>query len=1058
MKQLLTIILLSISGLIYAQKVTVSGTIYDDAGIPLIGATVVVLDTTIGTVSDFDGNFSIEIPNDSNTLFVSYVGFLDQKIKVGESTTFNIKMILDNQSLDEVVVIGYGSVKKSDLTGSISSIKGNDLTKFGAVSIDQALAGRAAGVVVTQGSGVPGSGASIKIRGINSMTGSDPLYVIDGVPLENTSIASISGADQSSSQITPLSLINPSDILSIEILKDASATSIYGSRGANGVVLVTTKSGKAGKTVVEVSTETSIAYIPKIIDVQDANEWNLTRYEAYRNSGVDVSSMETRVDSARLGLHKSVKWQDKIFRQSRTTNSNFSVSGGTKDLRYLISSNYLDAQGIVQETDFKRISSRLNLDAQVKKGFKIGTRIVYSSVNSNQQSTTTNWDTANGVNSIIQRALKTPPTINFEEDLGEDGTRLYTPLEALESNDYDNQITQFIGNVFANVTLGKGIVFRTNFSHQNRSTTQRFYQLGGVLPEAYDLSGWARTNDSKYTSKTFTNTLNINKKLGKGSINGLLGQSLEWREFELVGTSNYGFPNNLLTYFSPGTAEFNDPDKIINFESTLASFFGRVNYVYDSKFLLTLTGRYDGSSKFAKKNKWGFFPSAAIGYVISKESFLADSETVSNLKLRLSYGMVGNQALREFQSLAQLASGLVGMGTASSGGEATTPIFFTSQLPNENLKWETTTQFNAGLDLGFLNNRFTTTLDIYNKRTKDLLVVGNPIPAQSGFATYVENVGAMETKGVDLGINANIISTDKFSWNMSGSLSTGKTKIVDMKGDFVQSGYNQGWVSGGTQRLIVGEEIGTFFGYKTQGIAQFDDFVEFQGLATEEQIELYNTDLTATYTFIDDYQGGFPIEATRNRPGEQLYKDTNNDGAIDEEDRGIIGSAQPDFSFGINNNFSIGNIDLSFFFDGQVGQDIVNVTNFSLLSFSSEQQLSTVRSAWSPENNSNQYPRLDQSNFGAPAFLFSDRYIEKGSFVRLQNVTIGYNMPNKFIKKLQLTSAKIYVSGSNLFTLSDYTGFNPDVSLGGSNNLALGHDDAGYPVARTFRLGVNLKF
>ena len=374
------------------------------------------------------------------------------------------------------------------------------------------------------------------------------------------------------------------------------------------------------------------------------------------------------------------------------------------------------------------------------------------------------------------------------------------------------------------------------------------------------------------------------------------------------------------------------------------------------------------------------------------------------------------------------------------------------------MKWETTTQFNAGLDLGFLNNRFTTTLDIYNKRTKDLLVVGNPIPAQSGFATYVENVGAMETKGVDLGINANIISTDKFSWNMSGSLSTGKTKIVDMKGDFVQSGYNQGWVSGGTQRLIVGEEIGTFFGYKTQGIAQFDDFVEFQGLATEEQIELYNTDLTATYTFIDDYQGGFPIEATRNRPGEQLYKDTNNDGAIDEEDRGIIGSAQPDFSFGINNNFSIGNIDLSFFFDGQVGQDIVNVTNFSLLSFSSEQQLSTVRSAWSPENNSNQYPRLDQSNFGAPAFLFSDRYIEKGSFVRLQNVTIGYNMPNKFIKKLQLTSAKIYVSGSNLFTLSDYTGFNPDVSLGGSNNLALGHDDAGYPVARTFRLGVNLKF
>jgi TonB-linked SusC/RagA family outer membrane protein len=1057
MKRKYIIILLLFSGMLTAQNITVSGTVYDDGGVPLVGATVILQNTSTGTITDFDGNFNFDIPNNATTLVVSYIGFLEQKVNIGDTRNFAVKMKPNNESLDEVVVVGYGSVKKSDLTGSVSTIKAEELSKMGSISLDQALAGRAAGVIVTQGSGVPGSGASIKIRGINSMTGSDPLYVIDGIPLENTSISSISDTDQSGSQISPLSMINPSDIASIEILKDASATAIYGSRGANGVVLVTTKSGKTGKAVVEISTETSIANIPRLIDVQDANQWNLTRYEAFRNAGIDVSYLETRVDSARAGLHSTTKWQDKIFRQSYNTNTNLSISGGNKDLRYLMSSNFLDAKGVVEETDFQRVSTRLNLDANVKEGFKVGTRIIYTSVTSNQQSTTTNWTTANGVNSIIQRALKTPPTIDFEEDLGESGTRLYTPLEALQANDYDNLITQFIGNVYANINVSKNLIFKTNLSYQNRNTTQRYYQLGNVLPEAYDRRGWARTTDSKYISKTLTNTLSYNKKFGKSRIDALLGQSLEWREYEDIRTSNYGFPNDLLTYFSPGTAEFNDPDVVTNFDSKLASFFGRVNYVYNNKFLLTLTGRYDGSSKFAANNKWGLFPAAAVGYKISEEKFLKNVDAISNLKLRLSYGIVGNQALREYQSLSQLAASLVGMGIGG-GGEATTPIFFSSQLPNENLKWETTTQYDAGLDIGFFKNKFTATIDYYKKRTEDLLVIGNPIPAQSGFTSYTENVGAMEADGFDIGLTANIINTDKFSWTLDGTLSTGKTKIAEMKGDYIQSGYNQGWVSGGTQRLIIGEEIGTFYGYKTAGIAQFNDFTEFQGLTAQEQTDLYNSDLAATYTFVDGYTGGLPRNTSRNRPGEQLYKDTELDGELNEEDRGVIGRAQQDVSFGINNSFSIGNFDVSFFFDGQIGQDIVNVTNFSLLSFSSEQQLTTVRSAWTPENNSNTYPRLDQSNFGAPAFLFSDRFIEDGSFIRLQNVSLGYNLPRYLLEKLNIMDAKIYVSGSNLFTISDYTGFNPDVSLTGSNNLALGHDDAGYPVARTFRLGVNLKF
>ncbi|MDA9069803.1 hypothetical protein N9K07_03505, partial [Arenitalea sp.] len=344
------------------------------------------------------------------------------------------------------------------------------------------------------------------------------------------------------------------------------------------------------------------------------------------------------------------------------------------------------------------------------------------------------------------------------------------------------------------------------------------------------------------------------------------------------------------------------------------------------------------------------------------------------------------------------------------------------------------------------------------KKTEDLLVIGNPIPAQSGFTAYTENVGALKTDGFDLGITAHLFSSDKFSWSINGTLSTGKTTIDDMKGDYIQSGYNQGWVSGGTQRLIIGEELGAFYGYKTAGIAQFDDFVEFQGLSGQERIDLYNTDLTATYTFVDGYDGGLPRSSARNRPGEQLFADLVDDDELNEEDRSVIGRAQQDISFGINNTFTIGNFDFSFFVDGQLGQDIANVTNFGLLSFSSEQQQAVSRTAWTPETNSTIYPRLDQTNFGAPAFLFSDRFIEDGSFIRLQNVTLGYTLPRELLDKLNLMDAKISVSGSNLFFITDYTGFSPDVSLTGSNNLALGHDDAGYPVARTFRLGLNIKF
>ncbi len=551
-----------------------------------------------------------------------------------------------------------------------------------------------------------------------------------------------------------------------------------------------------------------------------------------------------------------------------------------------------------------------------------------------------------------------------------------------------------------------------------------------------------------------TNTLNYSGKFSNHRIDAVLGQEAEWFDNSAVITSNYGFANDRLLYYAPHTAQFTEPDIVRFSDSRLVSFFVRTNYSYKNKLLFTFTGRFDGSSKFAENNKFAFFPAVAAAYRLTEEKFMKDMDLLSNVKLRLSYGLSGNQAVRPYQSLDQLASNMQAFGNGT-GGEVLSPIFYPSQLPNSNLQWERTAQLNTGIDLGFVNNRFTATIDYYNKRTDHLLVVGNKIPAQSGFTAYTENLGEMESNGFELGINAHIIDLNKFNWEMGVTLSTGKTKITKMGADYIESGYNQGWVSGGTQRLIIGEEIGAFYGYKTAGIAQFEDFQEFDGLSRQEMIDLYNSNPMAVFTPVLDADGKGVIA---DRPGEQLYEDIYEDGIINELDRQIIGYAQPDLMFGWNNSFSLGgNIELSFFIDGQLGQNICNVINFQMLAFDERQQLAEVRKRWSPENPSNTYPRLDGSNTGATVFKFSNRFIEDGSFIRLQNVTLSYTLPVSWIRSFKMKGVRIYLSGTNLFSFNKYSGYDPDVSLTGNNVQQMGHDNAGYPVARTLRLGINIK-
>lgn len=1059
MKKILTIFLVMLTLQSFSQEKSISGSVTDETGQPLLGVTVLIKGVAKGTVTDFDGNYTLSTKTGDILLF-SFLGTETKEVTVGNQNTINVILMDNDTALDEVIVVGYGTVKKSDLTGSVSSIKSEEVSKTGFIAIDQALAGRAAGVVVTQNSGQPGAGASITIRGISSLSGSQPLYVIDGIPIDNDSEGGLNEEGLGSGDLNPLSLINPADISSIEILKDASSTAIYGSRGANGVVLVTTKSGVEGKGTLSIDYENMITAVPDYIEVMDANQYWLSRNEALINGGGTLPR-ETLIDSARAGIIPTQNWQEVIFRQAHSQNANLSFSGGNKDLRYLVSANVLDAEGTILRTDFSRAQARINLDANINDKLSVGTRMTYSNVSSSTQSTSTSIFANNGTNSVVRRAINSNPStifLNQDEDT-EGGNVQITPLTYINNNTWGSTMNQFLGNLYLNWQISDALSFKTTFTYQNRITKQRFYQnnlenIGIVLNN--NRGGWARTSDAESLNTTNTNQLTYLNKFGKHNLKIDLGQSLEWRSNESLRTSNYGYANDLLTYFAPNTATFFDPDIITYRDSKLASFFGRINYNFNNKFLATVTGRYDGSSKFALNNKWAFFPAASIAYKISEEKFIKDIDAINFAKIRLSYGVVGNQAVTEYQSLSQLEASQYTFG--AGGGEALSAIYFTNQLANENLKWETTTQIDAGLDLGLFKNKITITADYYKKETTDLLIQNNRTPSQSGFEGITENFGDIESKGFEIGLSAFIVDTDKFKWRFSGNVSTNRAIITDLSIDFVQSGITFGQVTSGTQRLIIGEEIGTFWGWQTAGVAQFNDFEEFQGLEPQAQIDLYNQDRTALFTFVDGYEGGYPVNGSVHRPGEQLYEDLDGDMILSESDKQAIGSPQPDVIFGMTNTFEIGNFDFSFFMDGQFGQEIANVASWNLLNYGAGQQLAEVLyNQWTPENQSSIYPKVT-TNSGNSAVPFSNRHVEKATFVRLQNVTIGYRFPSKLLSKLKITDLRLYASGSNLLTITDYTGYNPDVNIGGNNNLTLGHDNAVYPVSRLFRLGVNLKF
>lgn len=983
---------------------TVSGKVMDEKGESLPGVSVLLKDTKIGTTTDSEGVFSLNIPGQNGVLIFSVIGSVSQEVVINGPVTLTIKLLTDSKALDGVIVVGYGTQRKSDLTGSISSISESEIKKVPIASVGQALQGRAAGVQVTQTSQKPGGSVSVRIRGGNSLQGgNEPLYVIDGFPVYNESGPSI----------------NPNDIASIEILKDASATSIYGSRGANGVVLITTKRGKAGKSTINFESYYGMQQVRKTLPLLNAREYATLFNEAYTNDGRPAVFRQSYIDS----LGEGTNWQNEVFRSAPVQNYQLSFTGGSDKTQYSISANYFNQAGIVINSDFKRASFRINLDTKITDKFKIGTNLSLTSGNENEVLTDVQGGRAG---SVINAALVINPILPVYNPDGsyvlenDRGTIVGNPVASAKEIKNNNRTLRLLGNVLGEYAFTRDLTGRVSLgTNINNVETDYYASRNSVLGASQN--GVGRISNARNEQWLNENTLTYNKRLtDKHKLNILLGFTMQGAKNSNFSASAQNFANDILADNNLGAAsQANFPASGAN-SWGLLSYLTRVNYNFSEKYLLTATARVDGSSRFGEDNKYGFFPSASFAWRIIEEDFLKNNTFLSDLKLRTSYGITGNQEISQYQSLAALnASGYVFNNSRVVG-------YNISRFANPNLKWETTGQFDVGLDIGFLQNRITLTTDFYYKKTKDLLL-NVTLPWTSGFVQTLENLGQVENKGVELAIHSENL-TGAFSWNTNFNISANRNKVINLGSiqEFFPAGNIDALLKITNMGIVrVGEPLGQFYGLLADGIFQNQREVDVSAQKTA-------------------------------KPGDRRYVDLNNDGVINGNDRSIVGNAQPKFIGGITNTFSYKGVELSVFLQGVYGNDILNINRFELEQLNGFTNTSkNTLNRWTPTNPSTTIPRASLSG---SAYNLSNIQVEDGSYLRAKSISIAYNLPAAISNKANLKNAKIYVSALNLFTITNYSGYDPEVSRFGQNNLLQGADYGSYPGMKSIMVGLNLGF
>lgn len=993
------------------QQREVSGTVTDDRRNPLEGVTVSIKGTSRATTTDASGRYRITSPEGSGTLVFSILGFNAVERPIGTSQTIDVTMTASVSDLDEVVVVGYGAVKRGDLTGSVASVGSSEIQSTPIVALDRAMQGRIAGVNVTTNSARPGGTTTVRIRGTGSVNaGNEPLYVIDGFPTGN------------------LNSINTNDIESMEVLKDASATAIYGSRGSNGVILVTTKRGKAGKSVVSYDGYYGNQSVRRKLPLLNAQQFAEFVNEANINSGAapyfDGSAADRPLPET---LGEGTDWQDAVMRDAPIHDHQLGVLGGSEKNRYAISLGYYGQDGIILRSDFNRYSLRANLDSDVSDRLKVGLSAQAAYTNGNNARTEVTGNTS--YENLIAAALNYSPTLSIYKEDGSYNT--YTgPLNGLGAdnpyamaNEYtnENSLIRVLSNAYAELEIIKGLKLRSTIGADLMANKTNFYVSRLVLAGA-SLGGRAEVSSNQTLNWLNENTLTYDKQFGdRHNLNAMVGYTYQQSDYETATAKANNFNDDFALYHNLGSGSTLVAPESGATDWRLISYIARVNYGFDDRFLVTLTGRRDGSSRFGPNNKFGFFPSGAVAWKLKNESWLRDVNKISDAKLRVSYGLSGNQEIDNYRYVASLSSIDYVLGGQLYVGNAP------GLIPNPDLRWEKNAQFDIGLDLGFFNNRLSFTGDYYHKITSDLLFdVG--VPTNSGFSTMLQNIGKVKNQGIELALNADIIDREDFKWTTAFNITFNKNKVLALDNRLEFRTGSDATLSNTALTPIllrVGEPLSNFYGYKMEGIFQSEAEV-----ASSAQPNA--------------------------KPGDIRYADINPDGVINDDDRTIIGNANPTSFGGFNNTINYKGFDLNVFIQGVFGNEILNYGIFDQLNMTGGNNLSTrALDRWTPENPSNTIPR---ANAAGGSRILSSFQVEDGSYIRFRTITLGYTFPKTWFRALSISQLRVYASGQNLFTITDYTGYDPEVNRFGNSSISQGIDYGGYPSAKTFLFGLNLKF
>ena len=1059
------LILMFLSISMVAQKVPVSGTVSDQTG-PVIGASVIEKGTANGTMTDNDGRFTLTVSKGA-VIEISSIGYKTQEITVGAQTNFTVTLSEDNEFLDEVVVVGYGSMKKSDLAGASVSMKESDLKGSIISSLDQSLQGRAAGVTAVTTSGAPGSSSSIRVRGQATINANaEPLYVIDGVIVQG---GGNTGADfglgdalgnGKVSTISPLSTINPADIVSMEILKDASATAIYGAQGANGVVLITTKHGKSGEA--KFSYDGMVAMSRQAVRL---NMMNLREYAQYYNEMVEEGDIyETNPYYATPSLlGKGTNWQDEIFRTAWQHQHQLSAQGGSDKVQYYVSGSYMDQQGTIIGSNFNRFSVRTNLDAQLKKWLKLGVNATYAITNDNLKLADSNQG-------LIYYSLTTIPDIpvydvngNYSSTIRE-GYTSPNPVALAMMDEILLKRKKLSGNIYAELTPIKHITWRTELGFDmGESDANRYKPM-------IDLGGWVRSQNSISYQKNsnyfwqLKNYLTYANQWGKHSVTAMVGQECWESRWNYLSGSNTDLPSDEVHNVALATGT---PAISSGFgSSSMASFFTRETYNYGDRYLGTYTYRYDGSSNFGPNNRWAGFHSVALAWRFSNEKFFEPvKKVIDNGKLRLGWGQTGNSSIGSYAwgaAISRMPSAL-GMG------------FRPSNIPNTSIRWESQEQYNVGLDLSFFTGRLNLTVDAYYKRSDDMLMsmqlpsyMGTQGNGSSKLQAPKGNYGSIENKGLEITLDAHPVQLKNFSWDSNFQISFNKNKLLSLSDteNATLVGYGQ-W---GDVVCVseIGKPLYNFYGYKVEGV--YKDLDDIQ-----------NSAKPAKYPSDGVFSRGNTVWV-----GDIKYKDVDENGVIDERDRTDIGSPLPKFTFGWTNTFRYKNLDLSIFLNVSYGNKVMNYNSLTLTHMNSTwtNQLQSVvskRARLEPidptivyADGSKWYDHIDNVRVKNPGTKvphtsindpndndrISDRYVEDGSFLRIKNITLGYTFPKALLNKAKIENLRVYVNIQNLYTFTKYTGYDPEVgaSTQDSTGLTYGLDNGRYPSPAMYSFGLNITF